>query len=263
MERSENLQAAVARAASDAGLGHWLRTYLPVRLDWRRYRTVVIVTIVSCWALVVSAVAQAYIVAIIALVFVVVFGGRLLLEVGWIRFVANRNRDARLDRYERGFVYVYQGRVSVFRYDTTRVWRKIVQRIEYGTPTHITYTYTCTDLMGDPIVLGDVLERPDEWGEAIQHAVAAAQLPPARAALATGQRLEFDEIWMTEGAVGSGAETVGWGQLEEIAVQDGFVRLRVAGKWRALIDRPVSDIPNFLVFHTLAEELRRAHSSTA
>lgn len=87
-----------------------------------------------------------------------------------------------------------------------------------------------------------------------------AQLPKAVTALQNGQRLSFGPIWLTATEVGSGEKSVPWAQIEEISIKEGWVQLKVAGRWRSLSTTAVSSIANFFVFHSLAEHLRRAHA---
>jgi hypothetical protein len=52
-------------------------------------------------------------------------------------------------------------------------------------------------------------------------------------------------------------DRVPWAEISEVQVRNGMVRVRQADKFLALSRRPVSRIPNFMLFMTLAETLRK------
>jgi hypothetical protein len=150
----------------------------------------------------------------------------------------------------------------VLRWDNTSVLQSIVRHTRNGVYTHTTYAYTLTDPDGQRLVLRGGFTRPEEWGAAIQHAVTQAQLPGAVSSLRRGGTLNFGDISMNLESVSARGRTAAWSEVQEIRVRDGLVSLRTAGKWRALSTTPVSAIPNFFVFHALAEECRRSASPT-
>ncbi|MGW2813571.1 DUF6585 family protein [Streptomyces sp. NPDC001415] len=174
---------------------------------------------------------------------------------------ASRNEGARLDLFEHGLTSAHRGAVRVVRYADTTVLQNNVRHTQYGQTTRITYAYTVTDTTGTQIVLQAGYAQPHEWGPAIQQAVTEAQLPQAVAQLNAGRRLEFGPLWLTPTEIGSGGKSTPWSQVEEVAVKDGFVRIRVAGRWSALSMTAVSRIPNFLVFRALADHLQRGSAS--
>ncbi|MFI6472727.1 DUF6585 family protein [Streptomyces sp. NPDC050516] len=175
---------------------------------------------------------------------------------------ANRNEGSRLDLFEHGLTSVHRGAVRVVRYADTTVLQNNVRHTQYGQTTRISYAYTVTDTTGTQVTLREGYAQPHEWGPAIQQAVTQAQLPQAVAELNAGRRLEFGPLWLTPTEIGSGDKSTPWPQVEEVAVKDGYVRIRVAGRWSALSMTAVSRIPNFLVFHALADHLRRGPASS-
>ncbi|MFC4908741.1 DUF6585 family protein [Actinomadura gamaensis] len=170
--------------------------------------------------------------------------------------MAGRNRDARLDLFERGLTTAFGGQFRAVRYDSTSVLQDIVRYTRYGQTTRITYAYTLTDVGGEQVTLRGGFANPEQWGPAIQQAVTDAQLPQAVARLQAGQRLEFGPLWLTPDEVGSGTKSVPWHQVDEVKVSNGLVSLRVTGKWLSLSTTSVSRIPNFFVFIAVANYLR-------
>ncbi|MFJ9953487.1 DUF6585 family protein [Kitasatospora sp. NPDC091207] len=205
-----------------------------------------------------------------AVLAVIPLGLLLLVPLGiWIeRSTTKQNRGVRLDLYDHGLTAVVKGRVHTVRYDQTSVLQNTVRHTGVGGYT--AYAYTLTDVAGAKVVLrgradrtGEVAEKgkfanPREWGPAVQQEVTRAQLPRAVATLNSGGRLEFGRLWVTRDGLGSARESAQWHEIQEIKVFSGFVKIRVAGRWRALTSAAVSTIPNFFVFLALAEHLRQS-----
>ncbi|MFF4405855.1 DUF6585 family protein [Streptomyces sp. NPDC001262] len=166
---------------------------------------------------------------------------------------ADRNEGSRLDLYERGFTSAHRGHVRAVRYADTDVLQDNIRHTYHGMTTKISYAYTVTDTTGERVTLRGGFADPQEWGPAIQRAVTVARFPQALARLDAGQRLDFGPLWMTAAEIGSGGKSVPWQQVEEIAVQDGYVKVRVAGRWSSLTMTPVRRIPNLFVFRALAD----------
>ncbi|WP_431677192.1 DUF6585 family protein [Kitasatospora sp. KL5] len=197
-----------------------------------------------------------------------------LIGIPLERSTARKNSGVRLDLYDRGLTAVVKGRVHAVRYESTSVLQNTVRHTGVGGYT--SYEYTLTDVAGGKVVLrgradgvGEVAEpgkftNPREWGPAVQDAVTRARLPAAIAALASDGRLEFGRLWLTRHEVGSARESARWHEIQEVKVFDGVIRLKVAGRWRALTSAAVSTTPNVFVFLALAERLREhAHGPTA
>ncbi|MEV5573593.1 DUF6585 family protein [Spirillospora sp. NPDC052269] len=170
--------------------------------------------------------------------------------------VAGRNRDGRLDLFERGLILAFEGRLRAFRYDRTSVQQAITRHKRGSQTVRITYAYTMTDLSGEKMTLREGLAHPELWGPAIQKAVTDAQLPNAVARLRAGERLDFGPLWLTASEVGSRSKSVAWPKVDEVQIRNGIVSLRVTGKWLSLSTTSVSSIPNFFVFLALADHLR-------
>ena len=251
----KQLLATIGQAATQADLGRHQAAYPAVQPNLN-LGCVGVATVVLVGAAVAFAVTGYPAVSFIALAPLVVI---LFIPV-YSHRVATKNKGARLDLFERGLISVYQGQLRVFRYDSTTVLQNIVRHLRNGVHTHTTYAYTLTAASGESFVLKGGYVKPAEWGPAIQQAVTQVQLPRAAAALDAGQRLTFGDIWITRDGVGSGSKSARWPEIEEVRVRDGFVTIKVAGKWLGLSRTAVSAIPNFFVFQILAEQLRQSWS---
>ncbi|ATL65733.1 DUF6585 family protein [Nocardia terpenica] len=162
------------------------------------------------------------------------------------------NRGTRLDLFERGLVVSRRGRVRVVRYDSTRLCRRVVRSAKDRVQHECSCDYTLIDTAGAPVRLQHGIERAAQWGPAVERAVTEAQLPAARAALAAGERLDFEHFWMTATELGVGDRSVPWSRVSQIGVVGGWLSVRVAGESQPLESLPISLIPNFAIFRALS-----------
>ncbi|MEU5306670.1 DUF6585 family protein [Streptomyces noursei] len=254
------IPSAIRRAADREGLGGHRRTYLPVRPNLRRHRTEGIATAVSCVLAVFGFTAGMPVLGILGATWTLIAGGHLLLITLRLGRVTARNRGTRLDLYDHGLVVSYRRRTRVARYDTTSIRQKVVHLVAHPAPDQITYTYRFVDTTGVEVILRHGMERPEEWGEEIQRAVTAAQLPRAEAALDAGERVDFTYLWLSAAEIGTRRRSVPWSRVAEVRVRSGMVSIHATGSSRPLETLPISLIPNYRVFRTLAERLHQAHS---
>ncbi|KAA2261434.1 hypothetical protein F0L68_16735 [Solihabitans fulvus] len=247
------LLARISQAANQAGLGAHRAAY-PAASNQAKPGCMVAVMVALGVAMVGFAAGGYPAVSLIAVV------PLLIVLFGFLkgRSVSAKNEGARLDLFEHGLTSAFQGRLRAFRYDSTTVLQHIVRHTRNGVHTHTTYAYTLTDTTGESTVLREGYARPTEWGPAIQESVTRAQLPTALAALNAGQRVTFGDLWMSREEVGSGVKSVRWPEIQEVKVHNGYVTIKIAGKWRGLTTTMVRQIPNFFVFLTLAERLRES-----
>lgn len=189
----------------------------------------------------------------------------LLIAIGcWIaeRSTTAKNARIRLHLYEAGLVAAVKKGVHTVRYDSTQVLQSSLRHTGVGGYTD--YTYKLTDIAGAQVVVEGrkggtatgKFARHEEWGPAVQEGVTRAQLPEAVRALNAGERLDFGKLWVTRDEVGSARDTAQWHEIEELRIIQGFLKLKVAGKWRSLANVAVAVIPNFFVFLTIADQLR-------
>jgi hypothetical protein len=164
--------------------------------------------------------------------------------------------------FESGVVYIdEQGKTHVFRWRSTTVRQRVVTYTRNGVDTRRTYEYELIGVDGAKLTLRGnsnkpSLANPEQWGREIQEGITHAQLPVALDTVAGGGTVPFGPIQVSGQGVVAGGRSVPWSDVEEIKVVQGVVSVRVAGKWLALVKAEVREIPNFFVFHALAEHLR-------
>ncbi|MFI1198175.1 DUF6585 family protein [Streptomyces sp. NPDC020883] len=170
---------------------------------------------------------------------------------------ARAGAGARLDLYERGMTVAVKGRIHVVRYDTTAVFPRRTRPPHDASGPGATRTYTLIDVDRKRIVLqgrpghGDA----EAWEREIRRAVTHAQLPPALAALDSGERIDFGDIWLTSERIGSGETSMPWSQVRRIGRGEEPVVITIDGK-RHRLGPMVSNIPNPFVFWAVVERLR-------
>jgi hypothetical protein len=97
-------------------------------------------------------------------------------------------------------------------------------------------------------------QRWAELGEAAAHHVAAAQLEPARSALAIGDRLSFGDILVSLRGVHTDTHgVVPWTRMVGVEIREGRPYLRLVDKSVRLSARPVSRVPNFVLLTDLVD----------
>ncbi|MEZ0362951.1 DUF6585 family protein [Mycobacterium sp. pUA109] len=186
----------------------------------------------------------------------VVIGGAI---VGELLYGAIQ-RSRRLDLFEHGLTVARRGRLQVVRYADTSVVERIIKH--GGTKAYYTsYRYTLVDTTGAEFRITSRTERPTEWGQTIQNAVALAQLARAVAAVDGGQRLDFGVFWITAGQLGRGADAWSWSEILDLSVHQLSVRLVLKDRFRP-VTVDIRRIPNFRLLIALIERYA-PHASKA
>lgn len=247
---------AVAAAAAQADLGWHRATYRAVEPGVRRAVIEMFGVLLFAMVTVIGFATGAEVLGILGLTIVLMVGGRLLFDLLWLGYVSSRNRHVRLDLYERGVIVIVGGTPRAVRYATTTLKRNIVQLVRRPVPEQISHAFTLTDVVGDPIMVRHTIAHPAKWGPAIDRAVTAAQLPHSVAVLDAGGQLDFEHFWMTSTRIGAGKRSAAWLRVTGVEVSKGWVSIYVTGQSAPLESLPVSLIPNFTVFLTLAERMR-------
>jgi hypothetical protein len=103
-----------------------------------------------------------------------------------------------------------------------------------------------------------VWRRYAALGAAVARHVATAQLPAAKAALDRGEKLAFGNFAISASGMSAGRRgPLPWSLISDVQVTDGVVSIKQSGESAPFSRRPVSKIPNFLLFTTLADMLRK------
>ncbi|MEU1618553.1 DUF6585 family protein [Streptomyces sp. NPDC005722] len=165
----------------------------------------------------------------------------------------------RLHFYEFGLVEIdHAGVPAAFRWDSMTVLQEITESYVNGIHVATGYRYTLHKGDGTVRKILNFYAEPERWGPFIQQEVAGFQLPGMLRMLAEGGTLTFGDIAVNRTGVATprrGAVT--WQEIEGVRVSDGVLVLKKAGKSLSWSSKKVKDIPNFLLFLSLVDELRR------
>ena len=159
--------------------------------------------------------------------------------------------------YEHGFVYTEGGPLQVFRWDKIpAVWIRIVRNYRNGVYVGTTYRYTIRRADGHEIVLSNKLDQIEKLGNLVEKKVTDYLLPKYIASYIKGNSLPFGVLNISQEGISNGVERVSWGQLKEIDVHQGVIRVKKDGKFFSWSSATVASIPNFTVFMTLVRAVQ-------
>lgn len=198
---------------------------------------------------------------LMGLVFLVILAGIVFLVLAFRTPNLNKKRAAmRLHLFEYGLIIADStGPTAIFRWDRLTVTQEITRRYVNGIYVGTTYVYTLTTPEGNKTKITNFYDKPDEWGPAIQIAITGAQLPAAIAALEAGAELHFGPLTVNRGGVATSTKSIRWDEIQDIDVNAGYLRIKKAASWIRWSAKPVSAIPNFFVFLSVANHLRQAY----
>lgn len=178
----------------------------------------------------------------------------------WLR---RPNKD--VHEFRAGLVAVTKDGITPVRWDEVAAVYQQVQQIHvngvYGGTNH---QYRLPLLAGGHVTFGGSVNDQDpdksdtsidELGEAILREIPARHLQTALDTLNSGGEVRFDKITLTLAAITTPAATTPWPEVRDLVAGGGRIALYTAAPkpWQLTI----AEIPNFPVFWTLAQELRK------
>ena len=186
-----------------------------------------------------------------------------------------KDTGVRVYEFESGLVRQKVGQSpQVYRWDRIAEVRQS-SKAEYlnGAYTGTWFTYTITRDDGESMTISGAYYDPNRsrnadpnstsskyeaLGRSVVLKVSNIQLPRALETLGKGESLTFGDITISAAGVQAAKQSVvPWPEITEVKVDKGYVRIKRANKVLALSNRPVARIPNFPLFMTLADALRR------
>lgn len=210
---------------------------------------------------------------IIALLLLAFGGVVMALTVVSSRITGGHGTD-RLDFFDRGLVVTAKGSAYAFPFDSSLALQGITDHKHAGSVYRTTYFYTLVARDGGAVMIGDAspgiamvhtatynpvrgaaFPDPEQWGPAIQQSITAAQLPAAASGVREGRTLHFGPLAVDREALSADGVRVPWNRIEGLKLNEGWLTVRAEGRWTAVSKEPVHAIPNFFVFHALAEQL--------
>jgi hypothetical protein len=235
--------AAVLHLAQREGLGAYRTSYQPKRAN--------AATLIGLF--------------VMGVLFLVVVVGVYLLVLAFMTPNLSRSRRARrLHFFEGGLILAdAKGPTVWYRWDSVSCLQAITRRYANGVYVGTSYVYTMIGRDGTETKVTNFYDRPAEWGPLIQQEITRAQVPAATATLEAGASIGFGPLTINRGGMATNNRSISWGDVQEIQIAQGYLRIKRAGGWIRWSAKPVSAIPNFFVFLTAADRLRQAHRQYA
>lgn len=175
-----------------------------------------------------------------------------------------RQRARRLHFFEGGLVLAdAKGPTVWYRWNAVSCLQSITRRYANGVYVGTTYVYTMIAPDGKQTKVTNFFDRPEEWGPLIQQEITRAQVPAALATLHAGASVAFGPLTINRGGMATNNRSITWGEVQELQIVQGYLRVKKAGGWMRWSAKPVSAIPNFFVFLTAADTLRTGWRSLA
>ncbi|HVN56242.1 MAG TPA: DUF6585 family protein [Anaerolineaceae bacterium] len=178
------------------------------------------------------------------------------IAVAWIA-LTRLNRAVVL--YERGVAISTLLKMRSWHWeDISSIQAAITRMVFLHRASAPSYVYTLTRRNGNKVTLDDTLDRIEVLGSSIREKATPYILARYSQALENGQILHFGPVQVSlhEG-VRIGTHVYDWSQLDELAVLDGQVRVRLAPDGKLTTSQPpvmVYQVPNLDVLLSLANK---------
>jgi hypothetical protein len=176
------------------------------------------------------------------------------------------HRPTRVRLHEHGLVITRRRFHRSVRWDEVHTIRlQLLSLSVNGVPAGTNCKCALHTSTGPPLVLTHWLDGAIELSLRIEHELLTRMLPQARRALSSGGTVDFGGLF----SVGAGGlakrsgDPVPWSEIESVAAGDGFITVRRRGKRWPWIRRSYGDVPNAMVFVSLAQELARGRLTRA
>jgi len=179
-----------------------------------------------------------------------------------------RKRNMRILVYEQGFVYIGQkDNMRVIRWDQIAcVWHKVTVSTSTSrnadgtssTSTSYSHSYTIECFDKTTLVLHETFARLQEIGKIIERESARYLLPNAQRAFHHGQPLSFGPLSINmTGITAHRGAFLPWQEVKDVIIKENYgnVAIRKKGKWLNWASYKLEQIPNVVVFQTLAKSM--------
>ncbi len=156
--------------------------------------------------------------------------------------------------YRDGITYSYRGKTQTMRWDDIeQVWMGILNNVRLRT---IDYSYRIKNNSGEQINFNyndRAMQNMQQLSDTIQREVTSRLLPKAINAYNAGNNVTFGLLTVSQNGLGNGKETIPWGEVEEVKLQNGVVTVRKKDKWLNWSSVTVGGTPNIYVFLRLVD----------
>jgi hypothetical protein len=159
--------------------------------------------------------------------------------------------------YEHGFIYTRGQAPKVFRWDQVEaIWFQITRRYYNGIYMGTTYKYRVRRNDGLEVILNDRFTNIAALGNLVNERITQTKLPQVIAALNAGQTVTFGPLSISQaGLQNARGALLPWQEIKGVDIQSGYIAISKAGKWLKWSNQPIANIPNALLFVSLARSV--------
>jgi hypothetical protein len=183
----------------------------------------------------------------------------LILSVLGVWFVLRVRRvfSVRVMVSPQGLEYAERGKSSSFTWDDVVAVRENIYTLYYFFISAGTYHHYSLRLRdGHRFTFDDTFGHAEGLGDTVQQQVTGHLLPIALAQYKAGEEISFGKLTLSATGVRYGTRTLGWVEIDNIDMVDGFVFIYKLGCRRVWAVVPVARIPNVYVFLSMLQQIR-------
>lgn len=189
-------------------------------------------------------------------------GGLTLIGLGIVA-VAQQNRTRVVIRTDGAERWGLRGRLWALRWvDMVELrYRAVKMRVYYFIPAGTNIYLAVTDPNGKPHRVPSNMKGMEMLAERIAEQQTTARFPEARAAIDRGEEVSFGKALIVGGDKLSARKLFGGykscpiSDIEKVAVENGFLRIRQRGKFMGFGGGSIGSIPNVFLFLRLLDSL--------
>ena len=172
--------------------------------------------------------------------------------------LAFRSIGTTVQLFEGGFNATQHGKTTVAAWgDVASITQQIIRHRYRGIPIWTSHSYRLELANGEKLRFTETIGKISEMGEKMQRQITHTLTPRALEALRAGASLPFGKLSINPLGISNGSETLPWGQISNVTIQNGSIIIGKAGKRLRWTSTPVSKTPNAYIFLSLVDIMRR------
>lgn len=157
--------------------------------------------------------------------------------------------------YRDGLVVLHGSQVEAIPWDSVRnFYQRVIRYRQAFVITATSRRYLVERADGKRFVFSQY-KNVARLGEIILRETTTRKLAQAQGILATGQQLIFGRLTLSQAGLSNGKETLPWSEVSGVNVVNGAITISRQGKRLPWASPRVQNIPNFMVFVTIAQSL--------
>lgn len=199
------------------------------------------------------------------LIFAAIVLSLCLALLAWVIIYHLQGRSWSVYVFNQGFVFLKGRQPDIFRLAEIRAIRQRIISSRYYSSFGLvgglissrrtSYIYTVERADGHSVMFDDRIKNVAELGNTLSQQISEFMLPHVLADYNAGNTVTFGRLSVNQQEMSFGRVKLPWSSIEEIKVNNGYMRVRQEGKRLSRLTLPVSVIPNFPVFMALTRHI--------